>query len=343
MVIAGATKTSAGGVIAGLISLIVLCWLIWRTLRFAYVRIRGQEGGFLPPWMRRSGSAPTEGAPSLPASPTPTEPATTAPSATAVVVTSADRKAERRQAKADKAADRQARNVEKRRQRRRRYAASNKYPELLYKQDREAALRLLQQFTSGDGGALSFEDEEKLDQELQRRELTTTDEMGLPLAEAIVLGQIRDGRLPREEHPTFVAKPDETVHLETPAAFLKTVVDREYRGGYGGVSVRVAKGVSVRTGGMRGHSVAVGSHNEVADSGILAVTSTRVVFIGAHKTLEHQYGKLVQLKREGTNLLYLGVSNRQSVTPLAVVVPTATYELIRAAMERGRFTTRRSA
>jgi hypothetical protein len=45
---------------------------------------------------------------------------------------------------------------------------------------------------------------------------------------------------------------DETVYLETFALLMKEVAIREYRGGYGGVSSRIAKGVRYSPGRTRG-------------------------------------------------------------------------------------------
>jgi hypothetical protein len=69
---------------------------------------------------------------------------------------------------------------------------------------------------------------------------------------------------------------DETVYLETFALLMKEVAIREYRGGYGGVSFRIAKGVRYSTGRTRGRSVVVGTELQEAHRGILAVTSKRV-------------------------------------------------------------------
>jgi hypothetical protein len=95
------------------------------------------------------------------------------------------------------------------------------------------------------------------------------------------------------EHPELFTQPGEIVQYEFPAALLKEVLDRRYQGGYGGVSVRVAKDVTLRSGGVRGRQVVVGSHIEAADHGTLSITSTRVVFKGAKRAIEHQYKELV--------------------------------------------------
>jgi hypothetical protein len=90
-----------------------------------------------------------------------------------------------------------------------------------------------------------------------------------------------------------MAKQGEVVHLETSAALLKEVTQREFRGGSQGFSFRVSKGVRYRVGSMRGRLVAVGTSIQVADTGLLSVTNRRVVFLGNRKTIEMPYSKLV--------------------------------------------------
>jgi hypothetical protein len=104
----------------------------------------------------------------------------------------------------------------------------------------------------------------------------------------LTIARINDGRLPEVPagQARLMAKRGEIVHLETGAALMKEVIDREFRGGSRGVSVPIAKGVRFRTGSFRGKSVVVGSHMEAADTGIISVSSKRIVFMGTRKTIE---------------------------------------------------------
>jgi hypothetical protein len=95
------------------------------------------------------------------------------------------------------------------------------------------------------------------------------------------------------------------------AALMKEVTMREFRGGSSGFSFRIAKGVRYRTGSFRGHSVVVGTQLQVADTGVLAVTSTRIVFLGSRKTVEIPYSKLVGLE-VFTDGIRFSASNRQN-------------------------------
>jgi hypothetical protein len=135
--------------------------------------------------------------------------------------------------------------------------------------------------------------------------------LGPEIGARYLIAQINAGRVPVVGQPGIILKKAEIAHLEMPATLLKEVVDRQMRGGYSGVSFRIAKGVRFNTGGFRGRSVVVGSHMEVADRGSLTVTSARAVFSGTRKTLEFQHAKLINLD-VFTDGVRFHVSNRQT-------------------------------
>jgi hypothetical protein len=132
------------------------------------------------------------------------------------------------------------------------------------------------------------------------------------LVARLTIARINDGRLPEVPagQARLMAKRGEIVHLETAAALMKEVIDREFRGGSRGVSVPIAKGVRFRTGSFRGKSVVVGSHLEAADTGIISVSSKRVVFMGTRKTLDMPYTKLASLDAFSDGIR-IHASNRQ--------------------------------
>src|SRR4051794_3611118 len=76
-----------------------------------------------------------------------------------------------------------------------------------------------------------------------------------PFANRVLAARMNAGRFEPVAAPSIFLKPNETDLLEVPAQLLKEVVHREMRGGYSGVSFRVAKGVRFHTGGYRGKSV----------------------------------------------------------------------------------------
>jgi hypothetical protein len=126
----------------------------------------------------------------------------------------------------------------------------------------------------------------------------------------LAIASANDQRLSVLDQPQIIAKKNETVHLETAAALMKEVVQREWRSGSSGVSFRIAPGVRYRVGQTRGHSVVVGTELQVEDTGVLSVTSQRVAFMGMRKTLEVPYAKLLNID-VFTDGVRLHASNRQ--------------------------------
>lgn len=136
------------------------------------------------------------------------------------------------------------------------------------------------------------------------------------LTARVSIAELNDGRLPElapgKSH--LIAKRGEIVHLETGAALMKEVMDREFRGGSQGVSIPIGLGVRYRTSAFRGRSVVVGSHLALADEGPIIVSSKRIVFMGARKTIETPYSKLAGID-VFTDGIRIHASNRQT-TPL---------------------------
>lgn len=83
----------------------------------------------------------------------------------------------------------------------------------------------------------------------------------------------------------LVTKPGETCYWRSDATMLTMHHHREYEGGYGGTSIRVMKGVSIRSGSSRGTSV---DHPSLDSDGLgtLYLTTQRFVFVGQMTTME---------------------------------------------------------
>jgi hypothetical protein len=158
-----------------------------------------------------------------------------------------------------------------------------------------------------------------------------TDERPIPIAalHALQIGFANRGEFVKVDS-TLLLKPDEIACAEVQARLLKEVTDREFRGGSRGVSIPLGHGVRYRTGAYRGQMVAVGTHWESADTGVLTVTNKRAVFHGARKNLEFAFSKLSTLSTY-TDAITLGVSNRQNTSTLAVDDPEFVAGMIRAA------------
>jgi hypothetical protein len=149
------------------------------------------------------------------------------------------------------------------------------------------------------------------------------------------------GILPRVAQPRILLNADEIDLIEAEVALLTERVITERRTTYNSLSVPIgSSGIRYRTGQARGRTVVVGTRTEVADRGVLAVTSDRVVFAGASQVMEFPYHRLVGLRVFGDGL-GLQIANRKSVPTfrtgapmndmLAAVLGTA------VAMNRGTF------
>jgi uncharacterized Zn finger protein (UPF0148 family) len=145
---------------------------------------------------------------------------------------------------------------------------------------------------------ITSEEDDRLESMLPSLGLTWDEiERSFPdLTDALVIARLNGGILPEVNAPQLLTKKGETVHLECSAELMKEVTQREFRAGYQGFSFPIGKtGIRYRVGGARGHSVVTGTQMQVADEGILSVSSLRAVFIGARKTIELPYSKLVNL------------------------------------------------
>jgi hypothetical protein len=92
---------------------------------------------------------------------------------------------------------------------------------------------------------------------------------------------------------------DETVYLETFALLMKEVAIREYRGGYGGVSFRIAKGVRYSTGRTRG-AICRGRDRASRSSPWHPRRHIEAsAFLGGKKTMGFPYPKLMGRKYMG--------------------------------------------
>jgi hypothetical protein len=155
------------------------------------------------------------------------------------------------------------------------------------------------------------------------------------LLRRLVIAKANDGRLPIIETPQLIPKKNEVVHFEMPAALMKEVTLREWRGGYSGVSFPIAKGLRYRTGSSRGHSVVVGTEMQVEDTGMFTITSQRIAYLGARKTIEVPYTKLMNID-VFTDGVRIHASNRQKA-PLFTVeegMGDAIAATLNAAMKR---------
>ncbi len=93
---------------------------------------------------------------------------------------------------------------------------------------------------------------------------------------------------------------------------------RESSGAFGGVGIRVAKGISVGGGGYKGQSRAKPEELTVLDTGKAIFTNQRVIFVGPNHNREWELDKLLDLQISDNGYeVSAAVSNRNRTSALA--------------------------
>ncbi len=106
----------------------------------------------------------------------------------------------------------------------------------------------------------------------------------------------------------ILAESEKCVALSRGVQLMQLRKRTHYEGRSAGVSVRIMKGVSVRSGGFAGRPVTTVSE-EVGDIGTVFVTDRRVVFAGAREVVEVPLRKLADARAE-VGRLELLVANK---------------------------------
>lgn len=166
-----------------------------------------------------------------------------------------------------------------------------------------------------------FVEDESLSEDEERELVAAVDRLGLTeddflatlrsFGNRVAIARMAAGRLSQLTDPAIMLKPREAAHLQVAAKMMKEVLHRETRGGFSGVSIPIAKGVRFRTGSYRGRSVVVGTSLEVADEGVLCITSKRAVFKGLRQSAEFSFAKLLGLNVFDDGIQF-HVSNRKT-------------------------------
>ena len=118
----------------------------------------------------------------------------------------------------------------------------------------------------------------------------------------------------------FLAAPGEQIILiMTGVSLVETRrTGSSFKGGSAGVSYRLTKKVSVRSGSFQGQSIPGAEVPTIVDIGQFVVTTERAVFTGPKQTREFDFSKLLSVSRQSigksNSVLYLPVSNRKTVT-----------------------------
>jgi hypothetical protein len=116
-------------------------------------------------------------------------------------------------------------------------------------------------------------------------------------AQSSALREIMEGNLPNNVQiqgniPFNLQKQEKLVWMFNNVDLYEEKVQKEYVGGYAGVSIKIAKGVYYRTGAFKGHPVEKTTMVQ-ADSGIIGVTDKHIYFSGKRKNTRTAYSKIV--------------------------------------------------
>jgi hypothetical protein len=110
------------------------------------------------------------------------------------------------------------------------------------------------------------------------------------------LRDLAAGTTPAVRVSNVVLTDGEHVYWKVPGILMEhRVVGRRSSGRMAGVSVRVARGVTVHSGGSGGFSEQVREWEPVS-SGELIVTSFRLIFIGMPKSLDCRWDKMLEIR-----------------------------------------------
>ena len=131
------------------------------------------------------------------------------------------------------------------------------------------------------------------------------------LSRCRLLYDIEHGGLPSIQVPGLMLRKGEVAHWSEPGAILEErVVNRQYVGGYSGVSLRIMRGVYYRTGGVRGH-VETTKGIVPTSLGNLVLTNQRLIFLGNKTSLDIPWSKILNLDfyRDGIGFAKSGRSS----------------------------------
>lgn len=103
------------------------------------------------------------------------------------------------------------------------------------------------------------------------------------------------------ESPIILKKDEKAVLVLDEVTFWEPRAVRQTRGLYGGPTIRVAKGVSFRLGGVQAQSE---SHEKLKqiDKGILTLTTRRIIFTGEKRTINIDLRKILSIEAHNNGI-----------------------------------------
>jgi hypothetical protein len=174
-----------------------------------------------------------------------------------------------------------------------------------------------------DHGVLSEEVEKRLVElkeglSLSSADLTRTDAWDR-MVKSAVLRDLMTGVIPHrmtaDGNLRFnFQKREQVVWVFEEVDYLEDKTRRQYVGGSRGVSVCVMKGVYYHIGGFKGHAIDRTERVHV-DTGLVAVTTKQIYFVGAKKAFRIPYAKIVSFEpfTNGLGIMRDGVSAKPQI------------------------------
>lgn len=126
----------------------------------------------------------------------------------------------------------------------------------------------------------------------------------------------------------------EKLFFQTHAALIEEVVYKEWVGRSSGMSFRVARGVSYRVGGLRGHQE-VTKRLEPIDSGVLSFTNRRIIYTGKAKNLLINFDKYLSNEAKSFDLLNINYDGKKKEGYFSVDNPYVCKVYIEAILHFG--------
>lgn len=115
------------------------------------------------------------------------------------------------------------------------------------------------------------------------------------VSQATLLHDLEQGRLPNNAStplPILLGKGESLLWTYNGVTFYFEKIEREFVGQHSGFSFRVAKGVTYRVGGSKGHPVEH-SHMENMGQGTLYLTNKNMIYYSPQKSVKIPYAKLI--------------------------------------------------
>ncbi len=146
-------------------------------------------------------------------------------------------------------------------------------------------------------GGVSDAEQREIDEENKKKELRTA-EIQHENDIKTFINKLQHGMITintSDNSPIIPKRNEKTSIVMNNISLLEPRSIHNFHGGYGGPTIRVAKGVSFRVGGFAGQGE---SHEEIRniDKGTLVLTNKRLIFIGSKRTTNIDLRRIIAIK-----------------------------------------------